>query len=659
MMMMPDPSATALAKEKVGSEPKVGAALRSGTIIGLLLCGVFLSAFGVTSLLAWHGKTVTVDEPIGIVGSWLQTHHGDFRVDPEDPPLWKYLAALGTRSEALPTETNPALWARLLTYTGAQWDYAPSLLFMNPSVNADAVIRAARSRMIWVGVALGAAIAWWAWRLAGPIAGVFALLAFSLDPNFLAHSALVKNDVAMALVFVLLMGAVWLAGEKLTLLRAVSVALLTGAALSIKFSGVLAFPMVGSALLIRAIMPKPWPVFSRSFRTRAARLAAAGGLLVFVAVISYAVLWAVYDFRFSPASRGEARFDLNEEINICEVRECLVALHGPPGIPDAEWVRWHATWRPQGAVALGIWAEKHHLLPQTWIVGFLYTYANGLARPSFLLGESRELGWWYYFPLAMAFKTPLATLVGIGLAVFYWVKFLTRRFKTPTLSLPFSSLSLRAEGRSTKGGDMQGLFWAICVASIAPVFYMVAAMRSHIDLGLRHVVPVYPFLFILLGVTAAQMWRSWPKWGPRLVLLLTVGLAIETYAAFPNYISFFNVACSPWPHYELLGDSNVDWQQDVPALAAWQRNHPGYQIYLYYRGSADPRYYGLRYMNLPHSTAKPDQEQANGLPKVYAITPWAFQDVGLSDDEKKFFAILKQRKPLAVLNDCIYLYDKS
>jgi hypothetical protein len=624
-----DSSSSTAASEKVGTPHGL---FRAGglKILTILLSALLLAIFAGTSLLAWHGKTVTVDEPIGIAGAWLQTHHGDFRVDPEDPPLWKYLAALGTRSDQLPTDAEAGLWRRLLNDTGAQWEYAPSLLFANPAVDADGVIQTARRRMILAGIALGGVIAWWGWRLSGALAGVIALFAYSLDPNFLAHAALVKNDVPMTLGFLLLMAAVWLAGERLTLFRGLSVALLTGAALSIKYSGVLAIPMVGAALLIRALLPEPWAVFSGSARTRKGRIPVATGIFVSTLIVSYVVLWAAYDFRFLPGPEGSGPFDLNEEINICRVRECFVALNGPMEISEAEGARWDASWRPHGVVALGIWANQHHLLPQTWIVGFLYTYANGLARPSFLLGKIRGMGWWYYFPLAMIFKTPLATLAGIVLCAGYWI---VRRRR------------IRA-------------WWPIFVFAIAPIFYMAAALHSHIDLGLRHVLPVYPFLFIFLGVTAAEFRQRRASWGPRIILFLAAALAIETYSSFPNFISFFNVACAPWPHYALLGDSNIDWQQDLPTLAEWQRTHPGYQMYLFYRGSADPRYFGLHYVNMIHSNAKPDETQPNGLRVVYAITPWAFQDLDMPRSEQKFYSTLRNRKPLAVLNDCVYLYDQ-
>lgn len=125
--------------------------------------------------------------------------------------------------------------------------------------------------MILLGCFLAGITGWWAWRLAGNVAAVVAVCALCFDPNFLAHAPLVKNDVATALVLMLLMAGVWLLGEKATIFRFVAVALMSAAAIDIKFSGILAVPMVGLVLLFRAVMKKPWQCFGRWLPSRPAR----------------------------------------------------------------------------------------------------------------------------------------------------------------------------------------------------------------------------------------------------------------------------------------------------------------------------------------------------------------------------------------------------
>ncbi|MGD0390015.1 MAG: hypothetical protein ABSC42_13785 [Tepidisphaeraceae bacterium] len=107
----------------------------------------------------------------------------------------------------------------------------------------------------------------------------------------------------------------------------------------------------------------------------------------------------------------------------------------------------------------------------------------------------------------------------------------------------------------------------------------------------------------------------------------------------------------------MLGQSNLDWGQDLPALAAWQTNHPGRPIYLLYWGSADPRYYGIQYVNLDQSTAPPD-ETVPGLGRpAYAIGAVVLSDPFVRDSQKGLFDSLQDRQPIAVLNGSIYIYD--
>src|SRR5207248_11581142 len=81
--------------------------------------------------------------------------------------------------------------------------------------------------------------------------------------------------------------------------------------------------------------------------------------------------------------------------------------------PKPEEVKDH---RPALLVRTIMFANDHRLLPQAWLHGLLYTYATTLIRSSFIIGKYSLTGWWYFFPLTMLFKTPLATLL-VGLIV--------------------------------------------------------------------------------------------------------------------------------------------------------------------------------------------------------------------------------------------------
>src|SRR6185436_15895222 len=121
-------------------------------------------------------------------------------------------------------------------------------------------------------------------------------------------------------------------------------------------------------------------------------------------------------------------------------------------------------------------------------------------------------------------------------------------------------------------------------------------------------------------------------------------------------IAFFNVASRPY-RLTLLGDSNLDWGQDLPLLAAWQRAHPDENLYLGYFGQADPAHYGIRARRLPTSDPRvPGTElptpgeratlaiSATHLQGIYIWNPWL----------DRFYAAARRQRPRAVLGT-IYL----
>src|SRR5262249_15737645 len=151
-----------------------------------------------------------------------------------------------------------------------------------------------------------------------------------------------------------------------------------------------------------------------------------------------------------------------------------------------------------------VWCNDHRILPQTWLEGLLFTYGNATGRPAILFDQFSMRGWWYYFPVAMAVKTPLATLVALIFSVGFWI---VHRAK------------------------LWGRWWDILALAFFPCVYMIMAMRSDLDLGLRHVLPVYPFLFLFLGISVEQIRRWNRKIGNRVIAIFLCGLAVETYMA--------------------------------------------------------------------------------------------------------------------------------
>jgi hypothetical protein len=610
--------------------------------------------------LSVSSKSATYDEPLHAASAWLQVHFSDFRIDPEDPPLWKYWATIPNGRAAL--RTPPDLEERAAhaaSDAAFEWPFVHQLLYREEHnlVESEDFIGRGRNMMLIIAVALGALIGWWSWRLGGMIAAVVATAFFAFDPNFLGHGSLVKNDVPFSLLALGLIIAVWRMGQRASPWNILAIALLCAAAITTKFSALLLGPIVAVLLIVRALLPVPWRLLNRELNTIGKKLALSLVACLLAGLISYAGVWAAYQFRFRPApapnaSLGMAR--LVEYTNRNEIRSTTKIE-----APTTQQVRSHPRSRITRAV---LFLDKHHLFPQAFLNGFLYTYQSALARKTFLLGEYSHLGWWYYFPLAMLLKSPLALIVASVVA----------------LGVYISALRVRAS-KETSHEQRNAARWTAACLAIPPVLYMLAAMRSNLNLGLRHVLPVYPFLFIGIGLAASYVWRTtrshdiavrFGRFSSHLtvriaVSLLLIALVLESLLNFPDYIAFFNAPSKP-SRLMLLGDSNLDWGQDLKLLAAWQQQNlkaplnSGQQdlpLYLVYFGFADPWAYGVDYINFPGGYPYGLAPEVRTDPGILAISATALQGIYHDPNLRKAYGQLKSKRPRAILGGTIYCYE--
>jgi hypothetical protein len=614
--------------------------MRSSHLWAIISCGGFLALFAILSISSWWNRCCTYDEPLHLVSAWTENNLDDYRINTEDPPLWKHYAILGLSRDQLTLDTESPNWQLSLQSSAARDQFVSDTLFHTPANNPDDLLRDVRLHMVFLGVALGVVIAWWSWRLAGPLAAVVATAAYSLDPNFLAHASLLKNDVPITLIFTALMGTIWLTGERATIARCIALALLVGIAIVTKFSGLLAIPILALTLLARAFGSTPWPVLRWVAGNRLQRFCAAAGIGALSLLGAWLITWASYDFRFSPGRSSDTISDLSDMMNLCALCESVVSHSASWDVSLPQIQAWAADWQPGALERSCLWINQHRLLPQSFIRGFLMTYATTLYRGAFFCGQLSFHGWWYYFPAVMIFKTPLATLIALFLALAAWLWMNKTIFGK--LTHTFSS----------------SRFWPFCAAAILPIYYMASAMRSHLNLGLRHVFPVYPFLYIFLGITSARAFAKFGRPVLIILILILIQLAAETFSAYPDYLSFFNVAVGgQLGGAKLLGDSNIDWGQDLKSLVAWRARHPEGQLCLSYFGSVDPHYYKLHYYNLPGSTAPDDDQNSQLGPHYFAISVTLLQGAYMSTQQHQPYLQFLNFKKSANLGGSIYVYE--
>ena len=240
----------------------------------------------------------------------------------------------------------------------------------------------------------------------------------------------------------------------------------------------------------------------------------------------------------------------------------------------------------------------------------------------YLLGRQSATGWWYMSPVALAIKTPLAELALLALAM----GIAARRLRTVRLR------------------DI-GFRWFLVL--LAPACYFIATLLSHSNSGERHLLPLYPFLFVF---AAAMLLRTpLSKWRLAAAAGLAALLILETGSVHPHYLAFFNaLAGGPAGGRQYLVDSNLDWGQDAKNLKAYLDAHRIPEACVAYNGRADLDYYGIRRRALPEL---PNVEMTDRLDCVAAIS---VTYLAIYHDR---FAGLDELQPDARIGYSIYVYD--
>jgi hypothetical protein len=492
---------------------------------------VVLGLFVLCGVLSVRGDSATFDETphIGAGVSYLE--RGDFRLNPEHPPLAKMIAALplvllGRTGGDYASEAWNGVAGGGTRSHANEWTFGFELLngARGAAARNDPAIRLfpARLAMLALGVLLLAAVYGWTREMWGPDAALVALVLAATCPTVLAHARLVTTDMPAALGVTATLWAFWRWTRVPAWPRAAAAGAALGAALLFKFNTATIAPILvvlaGAAVATGRVRP---------------RSAIAG--VAILGAVSYVAVWAGYGFRYAASS--------------------------DPGYV----IEWHDLRMEDPGVAAPIaFAASHHLLPEGYLYGLAYARAWAKARFGFLDGEESSEGWYRYFPEAFLLKTPLAFL-----ALVLWVA---------------AASAWRARGRSLDG-------WILALPILALAG---SAIVSRFNIGQRHLAPLYPLLCIA-GSPAAGWLAASGRRAIAVALLLagclvSFALATPGYLSYFNILA--GGTRGGWHH---LVDSNVDWGQDLGRLASWMRGHGVGTVDLAYFGTADPRAYGIEF----------------------------------------------------------------
>jgi len=332
----------------------------------------------------------------------------------------------------------------------------------------------------------------------------------------------------------------------------------------------------------------------------------AAAIVALLAVASLFGVWAVHGFRYAPSESPSWQLHL-EQAPLARTVPVIASVTG--------------------------WIDRRHLLPNAFTEGFLIL-AQSMLPPNnaFLAGAYSDDGWWYYFPVAFLIKTPLSL---IALAAIGVVVFVRRRHE------------LRLENE------------AFVVVPVVIYFAVSAANTFHV--GIRHLLPIYPFI-LLFGAAGAMVLVRGRSGRIALGALIAVWAAVVA-DVYPHTLTFFNRSVGgPGNGYKYLADSNVDWGQGLKLLKKWMDRESVPHIALAYFGTADPAYYDIDYTQLPAATpglnlpsiarrwTKPP------LPGYVAIGATVLTGVYLDPEWQLFYRGLHASRPVAVIGNSIFVY---
>ncbi|MEK7593326.1 MAG: glycosyltransferase family 39 protein [Patescibacteria group bacterium] len=585
---------------------------------------IFLLSF-VLMFSASVKESATMDELAHIPSGYGYVKYFDYRLNPEHPPLVKALAAFPLLFQSAGGRINfPTDSPRWQEDVNGQWAVGAQFLYESGN-DADKIIQWSRLGPMLLTLILIIFIYIWAKELIGRWWALFPAFLFSLSPTVLAHGHYVTTDLGAALgIFIATYYFVRFLFEQ-SRKNLFLAGIVFGLAQLMKFSAVLLIPFFIFLMAVFYIWKTgfEWQETAplariKRFAIRALRYAKA---LILVFVIGYILVYLVYaafvvnypvekqkadtefiltSFAGNPDQNWES-CKLKSDISLSRRVRCLAEIN--------IYMAGNKILRPMGEYMLGV---------------LMVMQRSSGGNTGYFLGEVSAAGWWYYFPVVFALKEPLPSLILIFLALLLSVWRIVKNFKGQ-MSKVRSLLS-----------DYFGTHFAEFSMISFVLFYWLYSVKSPLNIGVRHILPTLPFIYIL-SAGAVKKWVNFDalaifgggdflkkitstiknlffiSFKAGLIIILIIWYFGETLIGAPYYISYFNqIGGGVFNGYKYVVDSNYDWGQDLKRFAQWvdSRNDVK-KIAIDYFGGGNPGYY--------LGDKAEYWQSAKGNPKLYGI----------------------------------------
>ncbi len=596
---------------------------------------------------AVHGESPTWDEGDHLFSGFMSLRTGDFGLNPEHPPMAKMVGALPLVGLDLKLPKLQNRFFKTEAYDDGRkflFGNAPPQSMTEPlrmsmpagqGYTGQQLIFRARLAMLVFPLCMALLVFLAAREMFGPAAALLALFLTILEPNLLAHGSYVTTDTAASCCFLGAVYTLYRFCKHPSWRRLLVVGVASGLALAAKHSTVFLLPMfvvlIAAEILLRsrarragfpaATAPadtaagessRPYepPLKPAALSRKSAVLrdtATLYGSLAAITVVAVLVLWCFYGWRFS-------------------IRPANLTMNPSLAVACSQI-------RPvEGRILMGL--AHMRILPEAYLYGLADIRNLSNTWPSYLFGHVYAHGVWYYFPISLLIKSTLPELI--------------------LLVLAFPAIAL---GKLRRTREI--IFIAVPLA-----VYLAAAIPSGLNIGMRHILPLYPLAIILTAGGVTALTRESRPW-QGIVAFLLCFQAFTSLHAFPNYLAYSNEAFGgPTNTYKYLTDSSVDWVEQLVAVKAYvQQNNIRDCWFAYWAYPAfRPADYGIPCRELPTWDSMTGDE-ITPVPTTITVP------VRLSHGSRTCYdyrsAILNPLarfvplKPIAEIQDGVFVYNGS
>lgn len=583
------------------------------------------------SFFTLKDDSAIIDEVAHIPAGYSYLKYGDFRLNPEHPPLIKDIAAAPLLFLQLRFPDSIPAWTQ---EANGQWEAGWHFLY-HIGNDADQILLYSRLPILLIAIVLGWCIYRFSLRRYGPTVALFALGLYALSPNVIAHNHYVTTDIGIAafIFFALWSFLNWAedpSNRKKLALATVFFALAQVA----KFSAVMLIPFYVVMLFIK------WLSTNRKARGDLAKHFIIGLVIIFLAGL--ALIWLFYTPHTinTPNTVQDKLIEESLAGGYYDIYgKYLVELNNVPII------------KPLVQYILGV------LMVINRVQSGNITY---------LLGEVTNQSFAWYFPISFVLKTPLPMLIMVvGALLATAIGYFRKRTKKPLNDI-----------RSYAQQHFPEL-----MALMFIVFYSYLSITGNLNLGIRHLFPMMPFVFILVAKKSVDTYHrvsspGWKKAVAASLIVLTAWYGIIAILQFPRYIPYMTEAVGGSKNaIKYLSDSNVDWGQDAKRLVEYVNNNPNIdKIAIDYFGGADMKYYfcerRFKDGKLVEDSSGYDCSQSKYIPwrvdygkpktkyiavsETYLVSDIFYQQY---KNRTESYQWLRDKQPVTRIGDSIYIYE--